>query len=84
MTHKNGQAKRPGCKLLVLTRRPGEGITMTDRKTGKLICHLQAMEGKGNQLRIKIEAPEEVLILRDELLLEREEVGGDKDNHIIL
>ena len=48
--------------MLILTRRPGESIQVgTD-------IEISVLEIRGNQVRIGINAPAEVLVLRSELL----------------
>ena len=52
--------------MLILTRRSNEAI-----KIGKDI-QVTVLEVKGNQVRLGIEAPDEVVILREELLTQEE------------
>ena len=47
--------------MLVLSRKPGEKVIIGDRIT------IQVVAVKGNQVRIGIEAPPHVEILREEL-----------------
>ena len=48
--------------MLILTRRPGETIQVGDD------IEISVLEIRGNQVRIGINAPPEVLVLRSELL----------------
>ena len=48
--------------MLILTRRPGESIQVGDD------IEISVLEIRGNQVRIGINAPPEVLVLRSELL----------------
>jgi carbon storage regulator len=48
--------------MLVLTRRPGERIVIDDRIT------VTVLEVQGNRIRLGIEAPKEIPILREELV----------------
>lgn len=48
--------------MLILTRRPGESI-----RVGKEI-EISILEVRGNQVRLGVTAPSEVLVLRSELL----------------
>jgi carbon storage regulator len=48
--------------MLILTRRPGESIQIGDD------IEISVLEIRGNQVRIGINAPPEVLVLRSELL----------------
>lgn len=55
--------------MLVLTRHPGEAIFIGDTVT------VTVLNVRGNQVRIGISAPEEVVVLREELK-KRDESGG--------
>ena len=48
--------------MLILTRRPGESIHVGED------IEISVLEIRGNQVRIGINAPPEVLVLRSELL----------------
>ena len=48
--------------MLILTRRPGESIHVGDD------IEISVLEIRGNQVRLGINAPAEVLVLRSELL----------------
>lgn len=52
--------------MLILTRRIGEAIAI-ETPTGKLI-EVVVLDIKGNQVRIGTTAPEDVTVLREELL----------------
>ena len=54
--------------MLILTRRPGETILIGDD------IEVTVMRISGNQVRIGIEAPEDVHIVRGELVEEEAEV----------
>ncbi|MGD9108408.1 MAG: carbon storage regulator CsrA [Gammaproteobacteria bacterium] len=47
--------------MLVLTRKPNEGITIDDN------IKIQILNIKGNQIKIGIQAPKSVLVYRDEV-----------------
>jgi carbon storage regulator len=51
-----------GLPMLILTRRPGESILVGDD------IEISVLEVRGNQVRLGINAPAEVLVLRSELL----------------
>jgi carbon storage regulator len=51
-----------GLPMLILTRRPGESIQVGDD------IEISVLEIRGNQVRIGINAPADVLVLRSELL----------------
>ncbi len=69
--------------MLVLTRRVGERLIIGDDVT------ISILSIKGNQVRIGIDAPAEVMIHREEIykriLKEREKLSLDKSNvrHLI-
>lgn len=48
--------------MLILTRRPGESIQVGDD------IEVSVLEIRGNQVRLGINAPADVLVLRSELL----------------
>jgi carbon storage regulator len=48
--------------MLILSRKPDESIVIDDRITIKIL------EVRGNQIRLGIEAPKEISIMREELL----------------
>ena len=48
--------------MLILTHRPGESIIIDDD------IKIRILNTRGNQVRIGFEAPEEVVIVREELL----------------
>jgi carbon storage regulator len=48
--------------MLILTRRPGESIQVGDE------IEISVLEIRGNQVRLGINAPADVLVLRSELL----------------
>jgi carbon storage regulator len=52
--------------MLILTRRPGESIII-ELPTGERIT-VTVLGVKGNQVRIGTQAPEEVVVLREELV----------------
>lgn len=54
--------------MLVLTRHPGEAIFIGDEVT------VTVLNVRGNQVRIGISAPEDVVVLREELKM-RDEAG---------
>jgi carbon storage regulator len=51
-----------GLPMLILTRRPGESIQVGED------IEISVLEIRGNQVRLGINAPAEVLVLRSELL----------------
>lgn len=57
--------------MLVLTRKPGEGINVGDT------IHFKIVRVNGNRVTVGVEAPRDVRIVRDELPPLREE-GEDK------
>ena len=52
--------------MLILTRRPGETLII-ELPTGERI-EVTVLEVKGNQVRIGTDAPDDISILREELL----------------
>jgi carbon storage regulator len=59
--------------MLVLTRRLGETLVL-ELPTGEEI-QIAVLELKGSQARLGIDAPEEVHVVREELLLDEELAG---------
>ncbi len=53
--------------MLVLTRKVGEAITIGDQ------IKIKVVEVKGNQIRIGIEAPDDVRIYREEIFVKVKE-----------
>lgn len=54
---------------LVITRRPEQGVTVTvPPSTEETVVHIQTKPKLGSLLQYAIEAPEQVTIMRDELL----------------
>lgn len=54
---------------LALTRRPNEGITITvPPSTEETVVHIETRPKLGAQVSYAIEAPKDVVILRDELI----------------
>jgi carbon storage regulator len=51
-----------GSPMLILTRRPGESIQVGED------IEISVLEIRGNQVRLGINAPADVLVLRSELL----------------
>ena len=51
-----------GLNMLVLTRKPGERIIIDDRIT------VTVLEVQGNRIRLGIEAPKEIPVMREELV----------------
>jgi carbon storage regulator len=54
-----------GLPMLILTRRPGESIQVGED------IEISVLEIRGNQVRIGINAPAEVLVLRSELVTKK-------------
>ena len=52
--------------MLILTRRPGESLII-ELPTGERIT-VTVLEVKGNQIRIGTDAPDDIAIVREELL----------------
>ena len=52
--------------MLILTRRPGESLIL-ELPTGERI-KVTVLEVKGNQIRIGTDAPDDIAIVREELL----------------
>jgi len=52
--------------MLILTRRPGETLII-ELPTGEQI-QVKVLEVKGNQVRIGTDAPDDIAIVREELL----------------
>lgn len=50
--------------MLILTRRPGESIRVGEK------IEVSVLEIRGNQVRVGIHAPTDVLVLRSELVRE--------------
>jgi len=57
--------------MLILTRRPGEKLII-DLPTGETI-EVTVLEVKGNQIRIGTDAPDDIAIVREELLRNAED-----------
>ena len=60
--------------MLILTRRPGESIQVGED------IEISVLEIRGNQVRIGINAPAEVLVLRSELLNKTPPNEGEQPN----
>lgn len=56
--------------MLVLARKPNEAIVIGDQIT------VTVLEVRGNQVRLGIEAPKEVPVLREELLVAQAAVAA--------
>lgn len=52
--------------MLVLTRRAGEGVELTDRDTGEVIATVKVLFTRIGEATLGFEAPERVHILRDD------------------
>jgi carbon storage regulator len=52
--------------MLILTRRPGETLII-ELPTGEQI-QVKVLEVKGNQIRISTDAPDDISIVREELV----------------
>ena len=52
--------------MLVVTRRPGGSIVI-ESPTGELI-EIAVLGAEGNQVRLGTDAPDDILVLREELL----------------
>ena len=52
--------------MLILTRRPGESLII-ELPTGEQI-QVKVLEVKGNQVRIGTDAPDDIAIVREELM----------------
>jgi carbon storage regulator len=61
-----------GLPMLILTRRPGESIQVGED------IEISVIEIRGNQVRLGINAPAEVLVLRSELLESRLQADVDQ------
>ena len=59
--------------MLILTRRPGESIII-ETPAGELI-QVTVLGVKGNQVRIGTEAPDDISIVREELLEDAQGLG---------
>ena len=53
--------------MLMLTRRPGETITVETLARERIQVAVAVLGQKGNQVRIGVDAPADVMILREEL-----------------
>ena len=53
--------------MLVITRREGEGINLFDKASGKFLARVIVVMGENYRARLGINAPPEILVLRDEL-----------------
>lgn len=62
--------------MLILTRKLRESIIIGDHRV-----RITVVEIKGKQVKLAIEAPREVVVMREELLFEkgRDEPLGDKE-----
>jgi len=65
--------------MLILTRRPGESIIVTDTRTGDRIT-FTVIQAKGNNIRVGTRAPEYYTIHREEVqsLIDQEMTHEDK------
>ena len=54
---------------VLLTRKPGDGITITVPPSSESTnVHIETLPKSGIQSRLRLSAPEEVTILKDELI----------------
>ena len=53
--------------MLVLTRKSGEGITLTDKRTGEVLAKVSVIFTRPGEAQLGFEAPPHVHILRDEV-----------------
>lgn len=63
--------------MLVLTRLPGQDILIGDELvygSGEHVIRIQVVGISGNKVRIGIEAPEDLIIIRSELVGKKETV----------
>jgi carbon storage regulator len=60
--------------MLILTRRPGESIQVGED------IEISVLEIRGNQVRLGITAPADVLVLRSELLNKAPDADSDLPN----
>ena len=60
--------------MLVITRREGEGIQLFDRESGKFLARVIVVMGENYKARLGIDAPNDILVLRDELCHEGADV----------
>ena len=71
-------------KMLVLTRKPGEGIIVeyaTNLATGEpLTLKIVTLKINGGQVSIGIDAPKEVKIVREELLTRDKQKGKKNES----
>jgi len=58
--------------MLILTRRPGESIQVGEE------IEISVLEIRGNQVRLGINAPADVLVLRSELVQAKPSTDGDQ------
>lgn len=63
--------------MLVLTRKSGEGVTLTDRETGEVLAKVSVIFTRPGEAQLGFEAPERVHILRDEVA-QRDAAQGRK------
>ena len=60
--------------MLILTRRPGESIQVGEE------IEISVLEIRGNQVRLGINAPADILVLRSELLEKTPKTDPDQPN----
>jgi carbon storage regulator len=66
------QLSMEGLPMLILTRRPGESIQVGED------IEISVLEIRGNQVRLGINAPADVLVLRSELLEAKPQADADQ------
>ena len=66
------QLSMEGLPMLILTRRPGESIQVGEE------IEISVLEIRGNQVRLGINAPADVLVLRSELVQAKPPVDADQ------
>lgn len=54
--------------MLVLSLREGRGVVLLNRDTGEEIGRIVLVENRGNNSRLGFELPEEIQILREEIV----------------
>lgn len=61
--------------MLVVTRRTGEGACIRHRESGKVIANITIVCISKGKMRLGLKCPEELEILRDEILAKTEPEG---------
>lgn len=65
--------------MLIMTRKPGEVIVLSDRETGDVIAEIQNCGAQGSQVKIGVNAPQSVIVDRYEVHQRKLKEGNHRE-----